>query len=379
MFRWDHTRDGYMLSHETYKNNMLYIKDNPKARYTKRSYRTCIWLWNNRKHTRTYLPPLYQQIFGATIWKNYIYVVARRKLKDRFYFLDMNSKNLIWQREHQLTKEVTSPYAFYPNLYNGNEYGVIVMYKDHFRFFHPERRTTQFRYFDSFFIGNWDMINVVTANNHLYCLRDDLLYNYDITSRQVVKHIFYNDLGGISQPMNCKGTCMHVYDNRFIMCIFERNMHYKGEYITYWAVAYYDCHKQGWVDDISKKYGMLNENANVDYPNGLCHYLWEDNSLCYMCCEVELQYGNDAYDSQFEYNIQKATTSQYHISYWLKNWDVIKVYILMRDLMDKKRATLKDSFQNTVVGYLMCIHQIDLFREVMTYLMCSDQHKYCLD
>ena len=380
MIRWDHKRDGYILSHETYNNNILYIQDNPTYPNTRKSHRMSIWFWNYRTHTRTHLPPLYQQMYGATIWKHYIYVVARKNLTYRFYYLNMSLKNPTWQQEDLLTKQMTSKDDFIPILYNGNEYGIIVMFEQHFRLFHPERRTTKFRYFDAFFIGEWDMINIVTIKDKLYCLREDRLYDYDIPTLQVLDRIRYDHLGMISRPENCKGTCMHVYDNRFIMIIFDNYMRRRNnDYITYWSIGYYDCKERCWCYDSSKKYERINEDPNPDFPDGLCHYLWEHNSLCYMCCRVTEKYGNVEYNREFEYNIERATTKQYHISYFLKNWYVIKNYILMRHLMEHERATLKDSSQNTIVGRLVSINETDVFMEVLQYLICFDKHKYCMD
>ena len=379
MVGWDPTRDGYILSHESYNNSILYILNCPTDRFTRKSHRMNVWLWNYITKTRTHLPPLYQQILGGTIWKHYLYVVARKKLKYRFYSLDLRQANSKWQLEDLLTKTLSSVRDFIPKLYNGNEYGIVIMYHEHFRLFHPETRTTMFRYFIEFFDPDWNTIDIVTIKDKLYCIREDIIYAYNIPSRNVIQHIDYEFRGStILEIDNCKGTCVHVYDSRFMFVLYHNRWQRQNKFTIYWSVGCYDCFRKRWYRDPTQKFEMIDEDANPDYPNGLQHFLWESNSLCYMCCRVKEKYRDHNYDSDVETNIETTKSQQYHISYFFNNWNVIKSFILIRRLLKTKRATMKQSDENSVVSIIINIKEDELFRRVMMYLMCFDKNKYCI-
>ena len=113
------------------------------------------------------------------------------------------------------------------------------------------------------------------------------------------------------------------------------------------------------------------------YPEGIRNYLWHGDELCVMHCAI-LDRVYVPEDEHIERNLQTAITKKYHISYFIENWYILKCYILMRRLLETKRANISLSHKNTVEELLFSVESLDIFHYILSFLVCSDKNKYCV-
>lgn len=370
--QWDPRSNGFMLSSSPYENKILYIHGSPEGFVSRAHHRMNLWFWDYTEKERTHLPPLYYQIHRAAIHNHILYVVVKSKKKFTIYSLDLSEKNHEWVKLQTLTtSHQGSGIKLIPYLQDSRKNDLIIVYEDKLVLFNRQTNSKQafaheFLYYDE------NILKVFFVGDKLYVIRETHLLVYDVDSEEIEEEEHFDDFAGYAyQGHNCQDACVHVYDERFILIVCENKIIEDDKPFYYWFVAVYDCQSYTWIHSPWRQGYEIFEYERHIYAEGIRNYLWHENSLCFMHCERN----EDDY-LHLDRHITNATTIQHHISYYLPNWEVIKIYLCMRYLVDKKRATVKQECKDTYEGMLYDFLGNDEFRLVLDYLVCKDKDRY---
>ena len=372
--RWDPRTRGHMLTNDTFKNFLLYMQENPLSPNGRANYRNAIWLWDYTTSTRTHLPPLFHQIYRATFHNNFIYVMTKAKKTMCFYCLDLGLKNKEWVKIKSLTMKFKDwSFLMIPYVMDSKNQDLMIIYDTGIKLYNTESdtsRTFPYRFAD---FDCFDIDASIHVGEFFYIIRKERLLVYD-TKEEVVENVyqFHTLNGSVYSSHNCSGACVHVYDQRFIFIVLENLVVENQKPIQYWFIAVFDCKCNVWLHERRHRY-TFNDFEDAVYYDGYRNYLWHENSLCFLHCRR-----TEDDNVHLDPHLRDADTIQYHISFFLPNWYVIKVYLLMRYLYEKDRATVREAYRETVQGMLFdLISEKGIHRLVLEYLVCKDKSRYC--
>ena len=384
VIKWDPKKNAFILTDTTYKNNILYIQNDPRKRETHKYFRTCLWLWNYLTHTREHLPSLYHPIYAATIQDHMVFVVVIEHKQLNYYRLDLRDKNKFWialptLTEHYMTRPICAP--FFQTRYDSK---ITIVLQEKIVLFEPEywgKRIINFQQ------GTNDpLLAVVSVGLKLYCFRHKSLTVYDLLYEKIERIIWMSEFGKVALRKHFCNACVKVYQKRFILIILDHDLELiildhdlegDAELKKCWLVAVYDCEYDVFIHAARERRYEYTLFQDTMYPEGIRNYLWHGDELCVMHCAIsDRVYVPE--DEHIERNLQTAITKKYHISYFIENWYILKCYILMRRLLETKRANISLSHKNTVEELLFSVESLDIFHYILSFLVCSDKNKYCV-
>ena len=372
-FQWDPRSNGFIIATNTCKNFLLYMNENPLYPDVPSYHRIVPWLWDYTTSTRIHLPTLNEQIYRATFHNNFIFVISIKKRKLKFYYLNLDITNSKWELIPSLTRRYDKLFLP-PYLMDSKNQDLIIAYESELVLYNIVTNTSRSLPFHKYFNDDETLHAIIHVKDCLYYVRDECIVVYDIAETKVIDEHFFHNGGDMYQSQNCSGGCIHVFIQRFIFLVLNNSsIDENDEYIHFWYVAVFDCELKKFIHEQRYRYPFAVYQDNM-YDDGYQNFLWHENVLCYLCCER-----SDNDDIRLDPHLQEATAIQYHISYFLPNWFVVRIYIMMKMLYDKNRATVLEEYQDTVQGMLYdLILEKELHHEILGYLICNDKSRYCM-
>ena len=372
--KWDPRSNGFMLSCDPYENKLIYMHENPRGYDSRKHHRMFLWFWDYTTSTRTYLPPLYYQIYRAVIHKHILYVVAKGKEWFRIYSLDLKlEKNHEWEQLNELKmKHKGYDIKLIPFLQDSRKDDLIIVYEKTVTLYNPQTNYKIALQHDWLYTDE-KILKVVQVGEKLCVIRETHLVIYNMESEETELEEHFDDYAGYAyENLRCQDACVHVYHDRYILIVCENRVEKNEKLATFWFVAVFDCKEELWLHPENCQGYVHVEYENSVYNEGISNFLWHENFLCLLHCER-----NEDDDLRLDHHITNATTIQYHISHFLPNMKVIEVHVLMRYLFDNNRATVKQVYQDTYEGMLFEKLPKELFQQVLHYLVCKKKYQGC--